>query len=446
MGGPEDQLSLLPGLGVRQTRIVASLLMVVFGAVVLSLAGPARADLGHDVASLSAAWKHEGVVVRLAPRLYERDDPRHVALPERALRLGDGCTTVAILGVTASSFLVRLDQSGRPDSESPISSRAGLVEITRCEKGRKALRGLVVELRSPRAVLEVLVLVSPGPPGEAYRVLPQRLPGPSADPVDPGRAPAPSDIVGAAKATVARSKQRGAEQVDHGLLEGDVDGSGVVGVELAAGCHELTVMGIPAPRDAPRSVDIDVDLVWPSGEIAASDRTNAPDAAVRLCVGRTRRLGLHFAGALPGSPVLFVHARWALPAGLDARWSPEVRAGIAEALREHHLDVPASGLVEQSLGIAGLTGIPVDVEPGACYVVAITTYRGRTDAIAIAAAAGEWRVQNHGGPDGTNTAIAFCSGAERTALVEVEATGSAGLAWHLAMWQSGRVRPGELAR
>jgi hypothetical protein len=204
-------------------------------------------------------------------------------------------------------------------------------------------------------------------------------------------------------------------------------------------------MGVPAPGTAPRSVDLDADLVWPSGEIAASDRTDAPDATIHICVAQTRRLGLRYTGALPRSPALLVHGRWPLPPGLDSRWPPEVRAGLAQALRSEHLRIPDQSVVAESLGIAGLTGVPLELEPDACYVVGVTIYRGHAQGIAAAVAVGSHRAQNHGGPNGKRAALAFCARGEDTAIVEVEAVGSGGLAWHLAVWQSGRLWPGEIA-
>jgi hypothetical protein len=412
----------------------------------LLASGRASADLGHDVDALERAWRSEGRVIRLAPQLHERGETRYLGVPERALRSQrHPCTTIAIVGVPGSSFVLRFETTEQDEQpQPPIRSRVGIIELTRCERGRQALGAAVVELRSPRAVLETMVLLSTGPPGEAYRVLPQRLPGPTGTAVDPGRAPTTRDIVARAKRLVSRMTQRGAHQVDHGLLRSDLDGSGISAVDLEAGCHEVTVMGVSAPADAPRSVDIDVDFAWPSGELAASDRTDAPDATIQLCVAQQRRLALRFAGALPTSPVLFVHGRWDLPAGLDSRWRPEVRAGLAQALREHHLRTGDGRVVAQSLGIAGVTGIPVEVAPDACYVVGVAVYRGQTAGVASAVATGSRRYQNHGGPAGKSTALAFCARGARSAVIEVEAVGSGGLAWHLVMWRSGSVRPGEV--
>ena len=414
--------------------------------LLLLAGGRARADLGDDVDALSNAWQREGTVLHLSPQLHERGETRYVSLPARALRSKrNACTTLAILGVPSASFVLSFEGKGRNGSPPlPIRSQAGVVEVTRCERGRRALRGVAIELRSPRAVLETLVLLSDAPPGEAYRVLPERLPGPTGSAIDPGPAPNTGDIVERAKDLVARMARRGADEIDHGLLRSDLDGSGLSAIELDEGCHELRVLGVPTPERAPRSVDIDADIVWPSGELAASDRTNAPDASVRLCVAQKRQLALRFSGALPTSPVLFVHGRWTLPAALDPRWPPEVRAGLAEALWEHDLRPPVGPVYAQSLGIAGITGIPFEIEPDTCYVVAAAVHRGQSAGLAVGVAVGPHRYQNHGGPEGQNAALAFCARGQQSALVEVEAVGSAGLTWLLGLWQAGKTNPGEI--
>ncbi len=404
----------------------------------------ATADLGSDVNALADTWSREGHVVRLAPQLHERGEARYLALPGSTLRSREApCTTVAIVGVPSASFVLRFEpreRGVRPPP--PLRSRTGIVEVTRCEAARRDLRHAVLELRSPRALLETLVLVAEGPPGEAYQSLPQRLPGPTESSMDAGPVPATPDIVPRARRLVATLTRRGASAVDHGLLKSDANGSGFSELELDAGCHELTVMGVTAPAATARGVDVDADLVWPGGAVAATDRADAPDAAIHLCVAQRRRLGLRFVGALPSSPVLFVHARWPLPPGLDTRWPPEVRAELATVLRTHRLRVPAHPPVVQALGIAGVTGIPVELEPDACYVVGVAVFRGSPVGVAAAVATGAHRFQNHGGPEGSGTGLAFCAQGQRTALVEVEAAGSGGLAWQLSMWQSGRIQPG----
>ncbi len=117
---------------------------------------------------------------------------------------------------------------------------------------------------------------------------------------------------------------------------------------------------------------------------------------------------------------------------------------MAEAIRRHHVRDLAEAPIYSSLGVAGVTLLPVEVEPGACYLVAVAAIRGEPAGIAIAAEAGNQRSEDNPGPGGTGTAIAFCAGQEQHALIDVEARG-VGMVWLLGMWQTGRVPIGEVA-
>jgi hypothetical protein len=140
---------------------------------------------------------------------------------------------------------------------------------------------------------------------------------------------------------------------------------------------------------------------------------------------------------------MILHARWDLPSGLPDRWEPHVAARMAEAIWQNHNRSLGGTPVHESLGIAGVTAVPIEIEPFACYVVAAAPVRGQPLGLDLAVAAGRQHGQNHGDSEVAGTSLAFCNDASDRALIEVEARGI-GLVWLLAVWQTGRVPIGEV--
>jgi len=99
--------------------------------------------------------------------------------------------------------------------------------------------------------------------------------------------------------------------------------------------------------------------------------------------------------------------------------------------------------VYESLGVSGVTALPLEVDPGVCYLAALAPIRGEPTSVALAVAVGQKHGQNQGPPEGGGTALAFCSNGDDQALLEVEARG-VGVVWLFAVWQTGRVPLGEV--
>lgn len=410
----------------------------------------ASADLGHDADALVRAWSSAARVRRLAPRLAERGTLRPVLLSrEETDPTTEGCTTVVVLGSVSTSIVLRfLPTDGPlrwPEGEWPEASTAGAVQLVRCGVRKAMLERLAVEMRSPRGVLEILVARAPRPLPPMLGTLAHREPGPAAPLGRSGPRPVSAPLADRTAAQQKRARREGAGEVSSRLVMAERDGSGEVTLRFEPGCYRIDVLGIPTPQGYPRGVDLDAELVWlPGGELAEQDRTDSADATLPLCVGE-RRLGtVRFGGTVPGSPVVLVTARWNLPRGLPADWTPASRARIAEAVRRHHLRDLGGSPVYSSLGVAGVTVLPLEVEPGACYLAALAAIRGQPGGLALAAQAGNRRSEDNPGPDGTGTAVAFCAGDEQRAVIDVEARG-VGLVWLLGVWQTGRLPIGEVA-
>src|SRR5207244_11561946 len=65
---------------------------------------------------------------------------------------------------------------------------------------------------------------------------------------------------------------------------------------LFRSCHRVFVLSAP-PQGVDIAQDVDAEVVWANGSVAASDRTDSPDAALLVCTGE-RRLGvLSYAGS-----------------------------------------------------------------------------------------------------------------------------------------------------
>ncbi len=202
------------GPGVLPPSRLAVCLLVALSAFLN--AAPARADLDSDVTRLAAAWRAREAEVRgYPPHLLERGETKLLFLPEEATSSKlPGCTTVAVLGAVSTSFVLRFApprrRSQRSGGEWPRVAVAGIAEVTRCGDTRGSLSRLVVEMRSPRAVLEVVVARSLAPLSAVDAVLPQRNPGPVAQPIASGPRPMLGPLSVRAKAIEAAARRRGA--------------------------------------------------------------------------------------------------------------------------------------------------------------------------------------------------------------------------------------------
>jgi hypothetical protein len=420
------------------------------GMLLLSMTRSAGADLGDDVEKLAADFGRVAKLRRLPARLLEKGTVHPLLLDrEETDPTSESCTSVAVLGAPSVNLLLRfLPGAGPqfwPDGESPEASSAGAVQLVRCGARKSMLQRLALEMRSPRGVVEIVVARAAQPLPPLYVSLPHRDPGPSAPPGASGPRPISAPLSDRADALGKRVRRQGAVDATTQIVAAARDGSGELDLRLGEGCYRMDLLGVPSPAGHPRGVDLDAELVFvPEGTLAARDRTDSADASLALCIGRPRVARLRFAGTIPGSPVVMLMARWELPKGLPAAWGPLARARIAESVRRHHhRDLPGTPIYA-SLGVTGVTILPVELEPGACYLAALAAIRGEPAGIALAAEVGRRRSEDNPGPGANGTSIAFCAGAEERGRLEVEARG-AGLSWLLAVWQTGRLPIGEPA-
>jgi hypothetical protein len=427
----------------RRARLAGLVALTWLSASVL-----ARAELGEDVARLEHAWADKGLVRRLPPRLAERSAPSVAFLPAELLSGPPStCLTVAVLGPSSTHFTLRTaGASYLPESveDWPQASLAGMVQITRCGGRKSRLAALLIEMRSPRAVLEIVAVRSAEPVQPATEVLPQRDPGPIAPLTGFGPAPSPAPIADRLSAAAARSRREGGAEVARDAIESSPRGTGSHRLLLDVGCYRIDVLAEPGPVAASESAlmsDLSLmpELLATAAPISV-ERGDGLGAALNFCQGERGQVGLRFAGAPPSSKVWFLASRFALPDGLPESWGSGGRARMAALLREHGARVSGSP-IDQALGIQGPTLMPISVEPGACYVAALTPVQGQAFALALGAVSAGVEAQNHRVQGSDGTLLSFCVKAAESAAIEVDTRGN-NLTWLFALWQTGRVELG----
>jgi hypothetical protein len=184
-------------------------------------------------------------------------------------------------------------------------------------------------------------------------------------------------------------------------------------------------------------VDLDAEMRETTSErLVARDRSDAPDVRLELCAGSSMGVDLVFAGAPGGVEILMMDALYPLPRGVPTIWGSRARSALSSALWRRKIPSIESEPVEQKLGVAGVTSIPIAVEPGSCYVAAIGTIRGDPRSVTLTAKVDTRTAfdSNAGLIDGS--AVAFCSAGAERARIESEVRGSA-VAWVLDVWRIG---------
>jgi hypothetical protein len=406
-------------------------------------ARPARADLGRDVEALTLAWSAFGRVTHLAPRLLERGDTLPLVLPVAPLDPATpGCATLAVLGTKSMQFL--LDPGVRPRQKArdfPEGRLAGALAVTRCGDKKPELAALSLEMRSPRGVLEFLLLESEVEPPALTSVLPQRDPGPLAEPSSSGPRPVVAPLAVRVRALEERAARDQAIELTTLELSAGGLGAGNTLLTLPPGCHRFALLGEEAER---RATDVDLEIVKADGnETLAADHGESSDGGALVCISVPTTVNVRFAGVAPFAKLALVRARWELERSLPARWPGEARSRMSALLRSERRSLAGAALVDEALGVQGDTLATLSVEPGACYLALAVGLRGELVALSLATETTRATAQSRLDPDVPGAALAFCAGSEERVLVEVDARGL-GLVWMSSVWQTGRVRVGEV--
>lgn len=405
--------------------------------LVALLPSTARAD-DLDVAAARAkdAWTRAGAtVVPVGPRFLFDDETLSIVLPDATKEVG-GCVTVGLVGTRGLGLRAHFVRGAHHDDDQ-VGSAAGIAELSSCDATPPTR--VVVTAISGRGALEIVVARSQGALPSIRSIYPERTGGLIPSVPEPGPlpiAPAPNERADAAE---ARARREGAAVGARQAFMTDADGSGSLQLQLQPGCHRIELFGTD-PRVLGKTgarLDVDAELRDTDDDaVLARDRSEAEDAHLEACVGGETLGQLFFAGAPPRSPMTLTRAEWPIPERLPRAWGRQVRARMAAALRLHHSPelVEAPVLVEQ--GPSGITPVPLQVTPGACYLAVAGIAHGTPRGLGLRATSGEESSADDRGLNDDSGVIAFCARESDHARISVDARGVS-LAWVLAVYRVG---------
>ena len=376
-----------------RASVVRSLhLKVVSTIVFLFVARPVMADVAEDAERLALAWAQRGAQTsRLSPIFAEHGQSKVIEIfPKGIDESKPGCITVALLGAPTIDFAaapllegVPLDVPLLPDGHPLVAAGAegtrsviGVATLKRCDEARWQLARIAVTMRAPRAAIDIVVARSPVALGEPREVLPERVAGVIAPRGNPGRPIEPGSLVDRVTRAEERARAEGAQAFTRTPVVATPEGAGEARLRLTEGCHRISIMATVPNTFPHRATDVDAEARDDSGRVLARDRSETADSRLDFCVGETARVSVVYAGASGAVPVMVTDAAWPMPAAVPNHWGSRVRAGFALALRRRHAPAPPSPPTFESLGSSGPTMVPVPLEPGRCYLAAVSVLRG----------------------------------------------------------------------
>jgi hypothetical protein len=171
-----------------------------------------------------------------------------------------------------------------------------------------------------------------------------------------------------------------------------------------------------------------------------TDRSESPDALLAICVGEPQMTTLSFVGAPPGARVLVLSGRRSLPSELPEAIDLDTGASVAQALLRHRAPFPTTQPLLTSFGVVGKTRLPMSVEPGQCYVAALSPMGGLPRLVSLALTAGGPPSVAHSTDAHDGVAVAACARGTRATL-DVEVVGG-GSQWALLVWPASGVQLG----
>lgn len=441
----------------RSQRLIVSSVYAGFVAITLFITTRvASADLIDDADRLASEWTRRGARVQRAnPIFAERGQTKVVEIEPSVIDASTpGCVTVALLGAPTIDFaaaplrdgmLLELPTSpdGRrvssPQAESARSA-IGVATLVRCNEERGQLARLAVTMRSQRGGIDTVIARSASALGDAREVLTERVAGVVAPRGNPGRPIEPRPLSERVARAGERARADGAQTFSRVSVVASSDGSGQTSLRLSEGCHRIAVMAAVPTSFPHRATDVDAEVRDESGRVLARDRAETADARLDFCVGESSRVAVVYGGASDAAVVMVTDAGWPLPASIPNHFGARVRAGFAFAARRRNAPVPPSPPTFESMGSAGPTMIPAPVEPGHCYFAAVSVLRGEPRGMRISATVGDRFVRDDGADLSEGAGLVFCSDAEESSRIEVDARGR-NVFWVFALFPLGGGSP-----
>lgn len=384
----------------------------------------ARADLRADAARIETAWRSVGAKVTTLPTRFLWDEEvMTVRLPKREGKAA--CTTVALVSSRGTSFRAKLGGIDDPDGRDRGASIAGVTEIVRCD-GIEVDR-IMISGDAGRGAVEVIVGYGAQPLPGLREVLTERTGGLVVNTSEPGPLPTLPPAARRVESASARARGEGAKLAPLEKLVARPDGTGLAEIDLEPGCHRIDLLAHESSDASARArFDVDAELRDSDDDtLLARDRSEAADARLYTCVGNAVQGAVAFAGAPSLGTVTRILASWPIPDAIPRTWGPQVRARMTGALLARGVSRAAEAPIVQIQGGTGLTGLTVDVEPGACYVAIVAGIRGRLRQLSLRASVGALDSTDERGAVDEAAAVAFCARDRRNARLEVEARGAA---------------------
>jgi hypothetical protein len=107
---------------------------------------------------------------------------------------------------------------------------------------------------------------------------------------------------------------------------------------------------------------------------------------------------------------------------------------MAGVMVAHHVPALASEAIAIAQGPSGLTPVPLEVEPGGCYVAVVAIDHGHTRGVGLRVVIGARTASDDRGSGDESALVSFCAGDRSHARAEVEARG-VGIGWGLALFR-----------
>jgi len=237
----------------------------------------------------------------------------------------------------------------------------------------------------------------------------------------------------------AVARGEGAKFVWRLPLQADQRGRLAISLRLPAGCHRVAVLADQTAAN--RAVDVDAEVRLPhAGVPLRTDQSHNADARLDFCTAETEQVELRLRGAGGQVPLVVIAGFWPLPPGLPQGWGDDARAGLAWALHRRVAPIVRQPPILTTLGPAGVTLLPMTVDPGACYLVAVALARGQATAGRLTVTVGADTRYDDARELPRSAAVTFCASPhDDLAKIQVDMRGRAA-SWLLTAWRLGDVR------
>jgi hypothetical protein len=419
-------------------------------ALVLMLLSPrqARAEsLQVSAARVAEAWRDDGAfVVRDEARFLSDGETLKIKVPSGESGSPDmpganvpvgnlprNCQSIAFIGARGLSFHASLAPEDPADER--IASVAGILELTSC--GAAPFLYVWIKSDAGRGAIETVAAFSAEPPTSPSAVLLDRTGGVLPPAPEPGALPPLPTPEKRAETAEARARREGTRAENRASWTAGPDGKGEGRLVLEAGCHRIELFAnenrVRKKGRFPR-LDLDATLRDEDGLLLAHDHSSAPDVRIDVCVGEATTSVVLFEGAPSGSSVTLTHAWLPLSEHLPLTFGRSTRARMAAALWPRHIGGLGEDAVLLAQGASGITPIPVEVEPGGCYVAVVALEQGHARGLGLRAKVGERESVDERGTNDDASAVAFCAEDRDRAHLEVDAR-STGVSWGLALFR-----------